>query len=287
MPLVSIVIPTHNRAGLLARAVGSALRQTFTDREIIVVDDASDDETKSLDIMSDPGVRLAGLDAQCGVAKARNAGAALSQGQWLAFLDSDDQWHPDKLEKQVRFHADFPLCRISQTREIWIRNGRRVNPPQTHEKKQGYIFEQSLGRCMITPSSVMMDKRLFDEVGGFNESLPACEDYDLWLKITCSHEVGLIDEFLLTRYGGHADQLSSCVMGLDRFRIRGIIDLLGSGRLTPEQEMLARKELAKKAIIVANGFRKRGKTEEYERYRRIATDFGQRQPGRQDPSPER
>jgi glycosyltransferase involved in cell wall biosynthesis len=274
MPLVSIVIPTHNRAHLLAGAVESALRQTFIDREIIVVDDASDDQTKNLDILFAPGVRCVRLDSQCGVSKARNAGAALSQGQWLAFLDSDDHWHPDKLEKQVRFHADFPLCRISQTREIWIRNGHRVNPPQTHEKKQGYIFEQSLKRCMITPSSVMMDKALFHEVGGFNESLPACEDYDLWLKITCSHEVGLIDEFLLTRYGGHADQLSACVMGLDRFRIRSIIDILGSGRLTHKQELLSRKELAKKAVIVANGFRKRGRTEEYERYRRIATDFG-------------
>jgi hypothetical protein len=163
--------------------------------------------------------------------------------------------------------------RISQTKEIWVRNGRRVNPPLTHEKKQGYIFEQSLHRCMITPSSVMMQKSLFHEAGGFNESLPAGEDYDLWLKITCSHSIGLIDEFLLTRYGGHRDQLSATVMGLDRFRIRSIIDLLNSTKLSEEQDVLARRELAKKSNIVAHGFRKRGRTEEYERYRRIASDF--------------
>jgi glycosyltransferase involved in cell wall biosynthesis len=278
-PKVSIVIPTYNRARLLRQAIDSALCQTFTDIEIIIVDDASDDETGRLDVFSKhnvPRIPLCyiRLDGHRGVAAARNAGVASSHGQWLAFLDSDDQWRPDKLEKQVRFHASNPAYRISQTKELWIRNGRRVNPPLTHEKKQGYIFEQSLLRCMITPSSAMLQRSLFDEAGGFNESLPACEDYDLWLKITCANAVGLIDEFLLTRYGGHPDQLSASVMGLDRFRIRSIIDLLNSGRLSQEQEMLSRRELAKKSIIVAEGFRKRGRTGEYERYRRIATDLG-------------
>jgi glycosyltransferase involved in cell wall biosynthesis len=277
MPLVSIVIPTRNRAPLLGRALDSVFCQTFTDFEIIVVDDASTDETGRLEVFSRPSrmpVRYVRLDAECGVSKTRNTGAAASHGQWLAFLDSDDEWYPTKLEKQVAYHAAFPGCRISQTKEVWIRNGRRVNPPLTHEKKQGYIFEQSLLRCMITPSSVMMQKSLFEEAGGFNESIPACEDYDLWLKITCRHSVGLIDESLLTRYGGHADQLSACVKGLDRFRIRSIIDLLGSGRLTHEQETLSRQELARKSIIVAQGFRKRGRIVEYERYQGIADNLG-------------
>jgi hypothetical protein len=126
---------------------------------------------------------------------------------------------------------------------------------------------------MVTPSSVVIDTELFGEAGGFNESLPACEDYDLWLRITCDHPVGLVDEYLLTRFGGHADQLSATVPGLDRFRIRSILDILRSGRLSAAQAVLARATLAKKALIVAHGCKKRGKQREYEQYSQIARDF--------------
>jgi glycosyltransferase involved in cell wall biosynthesis len=275
MPLVSVIIPTHNRARLLPRALASVIAQTLRNYECIVVDDASDDGTEQLDIVSAASqqVRYVRLPLHSGVSKARNTGVACSTGEWLAFLDSDDEWHPAKLEKQMAWLESRPGYRICQTKEIWIRHGRRVNPPATHEKKEEYIFEQSLKRCMVTPSSVVVDRALFLESGGFNESLPACEDYDLWLKITCVQPVGLVDDFLLTRYGGHPDQLSATVMGLDRFRIRSIIDLLHSNRLSPVQETLARAELVTKAVIVANGFKKRGKTEEYERYMRIADLF--------------
>jgi glycosyltransferase involved in cell wall biosynthesis len=275
MPLVSVIIPTHNRARLLPRALASVIAQTLRNYECIVVDDASDDGTEQLDIVSAASqqVRYVRLPLHSGVSKARNTGVACSTGEWLAFLDSDDEWHPAKLEKQMAWLESRPGYRICQTKEIWIRHGRRVNPPATHEKKEEYIFEQSLKRCMVTPSSVVVDRALFLESGGFNESLPACEDYDLWLKITCVQPVGLVEDFLLTRYGGHPDQLSATVMGLDRFRIRSIIDLLHSNRLSPVQETLARAELVTKAVIVANGFKKRGKTEKYERYMRIADLF--------------
>jgi len=278
MPHVSVIIPTFNRAGFLGRAIESVLRQTCGSVEIIVVDDASNDATRQLDVLTRQSavmpLRYVCLETHRGVSAARNRGVMESTGKWIAFLDSDDEWSPAKLARQVSWHHDHPEFRISQTKEIWIRHGRRVNPPLTHEKKQGYIFEQSLRRCMITPSSVMMEKSLFTQVGGFNESLPACEDYDLWLKITSICRVGLVDEFLLTRHGGHADQLSATVAALDRFRIRSIIDLLNSETLSADQNDCARKELAKKSLIVANGFAKRGRTEEYERFRRIATDFG-------------
>jgi glycosyltransferase involved in cell wall biosynthesis len=278
MPLVSVILPTCNRASLLGRAIKSVLDQTFRDFECIVVDDASDDGTEQLEIFKTaaPRLRYKKLSAHGGVSKARNAGIANSTGKWIAFLDSDDEWLPRKLEKQVQWHNDNPGFVISQTKEIWVRRGARVNPPKTHEKKQGYIFEQSLKRCMVTPSSVMLARELFLDTGGFNESLPACEDYDLWLRITCRLPVGLVNEYLLTRYGGHADQLSATVMGLDRFRIQGIRDLLNSNKLSPEQASLAQAELVKKAVIVANGYKKRGNPEEYERYSRIADSFSNR-----------
>jgi glycosyltransferase involved in cell wall biosynthesis len=278
MPLISVIIPTRNRAALLSRAISSVLNQTFCDFECIVVDDASSDGTEQLDILQAPapGLRFLRLPSHGGVSKARNTGVAATSGQWIAFLDSDDEWHPRKLEKQEQWHCDNPGFAISQTKEIWVRRGKRVNPPKTHEKKEGYIFEQSLTRCMVTPSSVMLDRKLFLDTGGFDETLPACEDFDLWLRITCRFPVGLVNEYLLTRYGGHADQLSATVMGLDRFRIQSIIGLLNSKMLSPAQTTLAQAELVKKAAIVANGYKKRGNREEYERYSRIAESFTNR-----------
>ncbi len=272
MPLVSVIIPTYNRAALLERAIGSVLCQTMRDWECIVVDDASTDGTegalRSRGLLAH--VKYVRLPLHKGVSAARNAGVEAAGGAWLAFLDSDDEWHAPKLERQMRWHERNPSYRIFQTREIWVRRGRRVNPPATHEKRHGYIFEDSLARCMVTPSSVVMEKSLFRDAGGFNESFPACEDYDLWLKITCEHPVGLVDECLLTRYGGHSDQLSATVPAIDRFRIQSIEDILASGKLSAAQADLARTTLVKKARIMANGCRKRGNGEDYERYSRIA-----------------
>jgi glycosyltransferase involved in cell wall biosynthesis len=272
MPFVSVIIPTYNRKHLLQRAIDSVLQQTYADWELIVVDDASEDATGALDVFSGliSNLTYLRLPAHCGVSAVRNRGVGLARGEWICFLDSDDQWHKDKLKKQVAWHDANREYRLFQTREIWIRNNVRVNPPKTHEKIHGFQFKESLHRCMITPSSVMMEKALFLEAGGFNESLPACEDYDLWLRITCRYPVGLIDEPLLTRYGGHGDQLSSMIMGLDRFRIRSILDCIKGNMLSDDQCKYALAVLIKKALIVANGYKKRGKQDEYEHYLRIA-----------------
>jgi GT2 family glycosyltransferase len=276
MPLVSVIIPTYNRIRLLPRAIASVCAQTFHDFECIVVDDGSTDETSAFLTQPDLAgiVRQIRFSGNRGVAAARNAGVAAAVGMWLAFLDSDDEWDKAKLARQMAWHALNPEFRISQTKEIWIRRGVRVNPPATHEKVGGFIFDHCLQRCMITPSSVVLRKDLFDEAGGFKESFPACEDYDLWLRITSACPVGLVDEYLLTRYGGNDDQLSATVPGLDRFRIQSIIDVLKSGRLSSSQISLARATLVAKALIVANGCKKRRKIDEYERYSDIARTYG-------------
>jgi glycosyltransferase involved in cell wall biosynthesis len=275
-PLVAVIIPTFNRAGLLERAVNSVLGQTFGNFEAVVVDDGSTDGTAGLPIFkkNDPRLCSIGLPENRGVSHARNAGVRATSAPWLAFLDSDDEWLPEKLEKQVRWTLSHPDMHIVQTREIWIRRGRRVNPPKTHEKSDGDLFAASLERCMVTPSSVMLRRTIFDEAGGFSESLPACEDYDLWLKVTCRYRVGLIDEHLLKRYGGRSDQLSATVPVLDRFRIRSIVDLLAAGVLTSSQRELARKNLLTRARIVAKGLKKHGNEEECGHYEKIIATFG-------------
>ncbi|MBN2036944.1 MAG: glycosyltransferase family 2 protein [Chitinispirillaceae bacterium] len=274
---VSVIIPTWNRAVLLERAVRSVLDQTFREFELVVIDDGSTDHTALLPVFASGQRHLRYLRflENRGVAAARNAGVQATGAPLIAFLDSDDQWHPTKLEKQVRWLEQHPRYRIVQTREIWMRHGKRVNPPKTHEKFQGDLFKASLERCMITPSSVMLERALFKETGGFNETFPACEDYDLWLKITCHYPVGLVDEYLLTRWGGHADQLSATTPVLDRFRIQSLLDLLTSNRLSPKQARWARRCLKRRALIAGQGYLKRGNQKEYERHLAIIRLFEQ------------
>jgi len=275
IPHVSVIIPYYNRQHLLGRAVLSVLSQTFTDFELVLVDDGSTDgpNPESLLVDSPVDYRIIRLDTRHGVSAARNAGVRQSRGNRIAFLDSDDEWHPDKLKNQLvwwEYHSEYRIC---QTREIWVRHGVRVNPPRTHRKKNGWIFRESLERCMITPSSVMMERSLYNEMGGFKESLPACEDYDLWLRITSRYPVGLVEEYLLTRYGGHADQLSLSVPMLDRFRIRALLDLLRAEITNERYRRLAVLNLARRAGIVAGGYKKRNKIAEYEHYDQIAQEF--------------
>ena len=254
--LVSVIIPTFNRWPMVGEAVDSVLAQTAADYELIVVDDGSTDETPLR--LRDCGARLTVLtQSRRGVAAARNAGVRHATGSCLAFLDSDDLWHPGKLERQLDFMEGNPGAEICQTDEIWIRNGVRVNPRHRHRKPSGDIFRASLELCLVSPSAVMMRRELFERAGGFDESLPVCEDYDLWLRISKDTRIPLIPEALVTRRGGHADQLSRSTWGFDRFRVTSIANLIEAG-LDAEKAGWALEAMAKKVTILAQGFRKRG-----------------------------
>jgi len=269
MTAVSVVIPTYNRAGRVVRAVSSVLKQTEEDREILVVDDGSTDATvRTLERFGDR-IRVLRHRRNRGVSAARNTGIRASGAPLVAFLDSDDHWLPRKLETQVRFFRDHPAAVACQTQEIWMRRGRRVNPAMRHLKPSGEIFEPSLRRCLVSPSAVMLRRALLDEVGLFDETLPVCEDYDLWLRIACRHPIHLIDESLLVREGGHPDQLSARGPGMDRYRIRSLIGLIQSGVLTGTQDRAARQELSRKSRIYGEGCLKRGRTEEARVFRSL------------------
>ena len=259
---VSIIIPTYNRAQLLPRAVHSVLTQTFEDYELIVVDDASTDETRQFLNGMETKIITVFHEKRKGPAGARNSGIARSSAPLIAFLDSDDYWLPEKLEEQVSFFDNNPQAVACQTEEIWIRKGRRVNPKNIHRKPSGHIFEQSLRLCLISPSAVMLRREILDKIGWFDEQLPACEDYDLWLRLTCKWPVHLIKRPLVVKYGGHPDQLSAKFWGMDRFRIRSIVKLVNSGCLNTKQREAALRELERKCKIYASGCFKRGKNEE-------------------------
>jgi len=270
-PCVSVIIPTYNRAWIVTDAIDSVLSQTYTDFELIVVDDGSTDDTA--DLLSTYQNRIIGIRQEnAGVSAARNRGIRESSGRLIAFLDSDDLWLPKKLERQSAFFKENPEAMVCQTEETWIRNGKQVNPKKRHQKESGIFFERSLGLCLVSPSAVMIRRSFFDAVGLFDESLPACEDYDLWLRIGYRYPIHLIDEPLIIKYGGHADQLSKAP-GLDRFRIRALIKLLESGGLSSSQQQAAAKVLIKKCTIYANGCMKRSRPDEAAEFRRIGDAY--------------
>jgi glycosyltransferase involved in cell wall biosynthesis len=266
-PLVSVIIPTYNRGWCLNEALDSVFSQTYEMYELIVVDDGSTDDTgrrlsqyKKISVIT---------QTNQGVSTARNKGIESSRGDFIAFLDSDDSWFPEKLSVQMDFFMRHPEAEICQTQEIWVRDGKRVNPGRRHVKTSGLFFEKSLALCLVSPSAVMLRKRLLDKVGLFDETLPACEDYDLWLRINASIPIFLIDEPLVIKRGGHADQLSSN-KGLDKYRIQSIKKLLESGVLSHHQRRAAATMLENKCNIYASGCKKRGRLEEMAYYQGLA-----------------
>ena len=256
---VSIIIPAYNRKEKLLKALRSVFMQEGAAFEVIVVDDGSADGTREMLEKNFPSVQYFYQSNQ-GPAAARNRGIERARGRWIAFLDSDDEWLPGKLKAQFEFFEQNPDYLIHQTEEIWIRNGRRVNPMKKHRKYGGWIFEKCLPLCLISPSAVMMHRRLFEKLGLFDESLPACEDYDLWLRVSCRYPVGLTEKPYAVKYGGHADQRSHEFPAMDRFRIYALKKILASGKLNPTQAEAAQKMLEEKEKIYNQGAFKRGRT---------------------------
>jgi glycosyltransferase involved in cell wall biosynthesis len=263
-PDVSVIIPTYNRTSVLA-AIESVMAQRAAHFELIVVDDGSTDDTwHQLELIAPDtgGVMRLLRTPHRGVAAARNAGLAIATAALVAFLDSDDLWAPDKLARQVEFMGQNPRCVLSQIGEIWIRNGRRVNPGLRHAKRAGDIFADSLRTCLVSPSASIVRTEYLREMGGFDEDMAAAEDYDLWLRILVNHEAGLIDEPLVTRYAGHPDQLSASVPAIDRFRILALLKLLARDDLSIRRRSEVCAVLGEKCAIYAQGLIRRGRESE-------------------------
>lgn len=268
-PYISVVIPTHNRASMVFEAVESVFTQTFKDFELIVVDDGSTDDTASTLAKFGSSLRFFRQEHR-GVSAARNRGIVEARGELIAFLDSDDLWLPEKLSVQASYLRTFLQAALCHTEEIWLRRGRRVNPRRRHAKASGKAFTRLLRESLISPSAVVIRRSILEEAGGFDESLPACEDYALWLKISRTHEIHLIDRPLVVKRGGHHDQLSRTVWGLDRFRVKVLMGIASDAGLTPEDALEVRHVLAEKCRILAAGCRKRGRAGEAEEYLRLA-----------------
>ncbi|MBX6422444.1 glycosyltransferase [Thermosulfurimonas sp. F29] len=247
--LVSVVIPTYNRARFLREALASVLAQTYRPLEIIVVDDGSTDETPRL-ITAYPVIYH--RKARGGPASARNRGILLSRGELVAFLDSDDLWLPEKVSRQVEFFRRHPEAVAVQPEEVWIKGGRRIRPQRKHRKPDGYFFHRAVKLCVVSPSGVMLRRRVFDEIGLFDEEFPVCEDYELWLRLAARYPVHLLPEPLVIKRGGHPGQLSA-TPGLDFWRLKALVKILRDPVLTPTMRLMVMAEARRKAEIFLRG----------------------------------
>jgi len=185
-PLVSIILPTYNREVLLRRALESVLAQTYDLWELLVVDDGSTDGTRAyLQTLTDTRVRPI-LREHCGNAGAvRNAGCRTARGSYLAFLDSDDQWLPEKLALQIADLHAHPECGWGYA-SFWYMDtqGRQTAQPRDWQAYGGWILERVIDRrALIVTPAVIVERHVFETVAGFRESLPRCEDYDLWIRL--------------------------------------------------------------------------------------------------------
>ena len=257
---ISVVIPSYNRKDFLKRSIDSAINQTKKPLEIIVVDDGSTDGTETM-IKSDYDFVKFIKQKNKGVSAARNIGIKVSIGEWICFLDSDDEWKKDKLEKQINAMKSNPSYKFFHSNEIWIKNGLRINQKKKHKKYGGDIFDKCLDMCRISPSSVMINKTVFDEVGNFNEDLVVCEDYELWLRICDKYRVFFIDEPLIIKYGGHQGQLSYSIESIENHRIKALEHLI-LGNLNRKNKRHAIQMLLSKLNIYLKGLVKRRKNDE-------------------------
>jgi GT2 family glycosyltransferase len=265
---ITVIIPVFNRAHTIKRAIDSVLSQSHMPEEIIVVDDGSTDNTKKILEGYGDKIICIHLSRNSGPSRARNEGIKHARSNWIAFLDSDDCWGKNKLGNQLAYLGRYPFYQIIQSEEIWMRKGVRVNPRRHHTKPVGWIWEPSLERCLVSPSGVLVKKALLGRFGNFDESMPVSEDYDLWLKISRHHPVGLDPGLSVVKYGGHKDQLSRKYPAMDMFRVASLVNALKT-ESEPDFRRKLIEILTKKLNILINGCEKRGKVKNARQFRGI------------------
>jgi glycosyltransferase involved in cell wall biosynthesis len=272
---ISVVIPVYNRPDLLNRALCSVSKQTTKPDEVLVVDDGSSSPPDLSGSQENLDVNCLRSDKNLGVSAARNWGIQQARGEWIALLDSDDVWEPKKLERQVQYIDQNPQLLAVHTLEKWIRLGNEVIPPAYLDKSSNRLWERSLKNCLICPSSVLLHRSVFESVGWFDESLPVCEDYDFWLRLLLNHPIGLTEEKLVRKHGGHSDQLSTTTWGMDRFRIKALEKILKRSDLSDQQRKQTLDVIIEKCLVLEQGSIKREKYEAAQKYGDLKNNYSE------------
>ncbi len=255
--LVDIIIPSYNRKTFLKKAIISVQNQTFENWRLWVVDDSSTDGTSDM-VCSflDPRIKIISLKSNQGVSRARNKGIEQGDGEWVAFLDSDDEWKKEKLKEQIKYSEKNPEIPLIHCNEVWIKN-EKILPQKKHHKKQGgRIFIPSVQLCCISPSAVVLKRALLNEIGWFREDFPVCEDYEMWLRVTSRYSVGFVEDTLVVKHGGHADQLSQKYPAKDYWRIKALKNYIKDTNLSQEERTQVKKMIFQKSQILLRGYEK-------------------------------
>jgi glycosyltransferase involved in cell wall biosynthesis len=220
-PRVSVVIPTHNRGNIVGRAVRSALEQTLSDIEVIVVDDGSTDDTADvLSELDEPRLRTVHLPLKGGVAHARNVGIAQARAEWVALLDDDDEWLPRKLESQIERADATNDARVGAVycSLKFITPEGEESPFAEARLSEGQILRELLwpGQ-LVTPSTFLLKRRALFEVGGFDESFEAAEDRDCWLRLaSAGYHFRAVPQDLTVVHRAHGPSMMTDAVGLAR-----------------------------------------------------------------------
>jgi glycosyltransferase involved in cell wall biosynthesis len=261
-PKVSVIIPTYNRAHLIDKAIKSVLNQTYQDYEIIVVDNASTDNTKEVvKGFNNFKIRYIYYCDNRGSSVARNVGIRASQGEFIALLDSDDEWLPEKLDRQVEvLQNESPEVGVVYSDVLYIdENSKNMNRKLRNPKKEGYIYEDLLGgNCVGTPSALLIKKECFHRFGLFDDLLKYHEDWDMWIRIAKYYRFVFI-EVPLVKYRLHSNRISENLE----------LTIIASNRILAKytNELKKRRGVHSKIYFnIGNIFCHIGKTKEGQRY---------------------
>ncbi len=202
-PLVSVVIPTYNRANTIKRCIDSVLNQTYKNIEVIVVDDGSTDKTKEVvDSYEDPRVRYISYRTNRGANYARNTGIKKGKGELIALQDSDDAWHPEKIEKQLQAYVNSPSDHKVVYTGTLIKNGRKqfYMPEKWVHPKEGDVHRPMLRSTFANTVTILTKKECLEQIGYFDENIPRAQDWELGLRLSKKYKFKLVDEPLVTTY---------------------------------------------------------------------------------------
>jgi glycosyltransferase involved in cell wall biosynthesis len=209
-PLVSVVIPTCNRARMVVRAIASVLDQTYSNIECIVVDDASTDATgEAVARLADPRLRYLRNEINAGAPASRNRGIRQAAGQYVALLDDDDTWLPGKIEKQIAVFGQAPeKVGLVYTGFYFVAARSEQTVATVLPAKRGDVYDQMLESCILGSPTPLIKKECFEQAGLFDETLPSCQDWDMWLRIAKKYEFDFVPEALARHYV-HGSQVST------------------------------------------------------------------------------
>ncbi|MHC4139756.1 MAG: glycosyltransferase family 2 protein [Planctomycetota bacterium] len=271
MPTVSVIIHTYNNEKFIAETVESVLNQTYKDYEIIVVDDGSVDGTRDALLPYMQEIRYH-YKENGGIASAKNAGMALSKTEFIAFLDHDDLWVPDKLKLQIEYFNKNPQVGLVYAKYTTFRDGKelRTKPEKGYS---GWVFKELLSKSFIQTSTVIVKKECLDAVGPYDESLSLGDEYDMFLRISKKFQCGFVDKGL-TRYRIHDTNASNNDFLFDKENL-GVYKKIYSNftDLDGIEKKILKKRIARYSMKVAKELYRQGQLEESKKYQQEAQDY--------------